>query len=163
MKDENKKTQKIEILEAKEYVAIENEVIIKPQKKNGDFFKKSPTKTNNLFVLGVIFLLIFSIVEFFLPFFVGIFVAWQAISIFFKEEKALGLLLLFIGTPVAIVISYYASAVFFYIISILILALMASFLFINFWVAIKRKEMELFFKKNWLNIVIFSLILWLFF
>lgn len=157
---------KIENLESKEYIALENEVIIDSQfKKNNSFSKKPLTKieTSSLFIFAAIFLFIFSVAEFFLPIFVGIFIAWQAILIFFKKEKALGLLLFFIGTPVAVVISYYISIAFFYLISIIILVLMILFLFFKFFKAIKTKKPELFFQKNWLNLIIFSLLLWLFF
>lgn len=141
---------------------------------------------------GVLYLLVF-LLRFVFVAIVGLYFIWLSLLLFSNGSIILGLLVLLIGTPLAIGI---ASYLFFFLFILTILALViwgishllghnSSFnsswdivwlvvkiivegifgftLVISFIEAFKQRDIKSFFKKSWLYILIFIILGWIFF
>lgn len=151
------------------------------------------TFTGGLYVGGGAFFIIFNIVAFAVPAVVGLSVIWLAIKLFLEGSIIWGLLVLLIGTPIAIGIAAYAAIFLFFIgiIALIIWGIISLFgfnvsfdsvwsmvwfgvkiLFLggiafvvgsSFVVAVKEKDLTSFFKEYWFLILFFFFLFWLFF
>jgi len=142
---------------------------------------------------GGAFLILFNIVQFAVPAVVGLSMIWWAITLFLEGSIIWGLLVLLIGTPIAIGIAFYAAIFLFFIgiiaaiiwgiinlfgfnvsfgsvwgsvwlvIKILVLGGMAFLGVSSFVQAVKENQIASFFKGNWFYILLFFFLFWLFF
>ena len=149
--------------------------------------------TGGLYIGGGAFLILFTIVQFVVPAVVGLSMIWWAITLFLEGSIIWGLLVLLIGTPIAIGIASYAAIFLFFIgiiaaiiwgiaslfgfnvsfgrvwsiiwlvIKILVLGGIAFVVGSSFVQAVKGKELVSFFKGNWFYILLFFFLFWLFF
>ena len=136
---------------------------------------------------------LFHLVQFVVTAVVGLSMIWWAITLFLEGSIIWGLLVLLIGTPIAIGIAFYAAVFLFFIgivaaiiwgiinlfgfnvsfggvwggiwlaIKILILGGIAFVGVSSFVQAVKENELVSFFKGNWFYILLFFFLLWLFF
>jgi len=150
-------------------------------------------RTGGLYVTGGAFLILFQIVQFAVPAVVGLSMIWWAITLFLEGSIIWGLLVLLIGTPIAIGIAFYAAIFLFFIgiiaaiiwgiinlfgfnvsfgsvwgsvwlvIKILVLGGMAFLGVSSFVQAVKENQIASFFKGNWFYILLFFFLFWLFF
>ena len=150
-------------------------------------------RSGGLVVGGGVFLILFQIVEFAVPAIVGLSMIWWAITLFIDGSIIWGLLVLLIGTPIAIGISSYVAIFLFFIgiIALLVWGIMALFgfdvSFISVWniiwlivkililggiafvlgasfvEGVREKAILSFFKGSWFLIILFFFLLWLFF
>lgn len=150
-------------------------------------------RTGGFYVGTGTFLILFNIVQFAVPAVVGLSMIWWAITLFFEGSIIWGLLVLLIGTPIAIGIAFYVAIFLFFIgiitvitwgilslfgvnisfesvwsivwlgIRILLLGGMAFIGVSSFVQAVKENELASFFKGNWFYILLFFFLFWLFF
>ena len=146
-----------------------------------------------LYVGGGALLILFNIVQFVVPAVVGLSMIWWAITLFLEGSIIWGLLVLLIGTPIAVGIAAWVSIFLFIIgiiaaiiwgiinlfgfnvsfggvwdsiwlaIKILILGGIAFVGVSSFVQAVKENELVSFFKGNWFYILLFFFLFWLFF
>lgn len=146
-----------------------------------------------LYVGGGILFILFNILQFLVSAIVGLLMIWWAIVEFLEGSIIVGLLVLLIGTPIAIGIAHWAFIFLFFlailsailwgianlfglsvsfgnawdivwlVIKILLLGGMAFLGISGFIGAIKEKRVAEFFKENWFYILLFFFLLWLFF
>lgn len=167
--------------------------IMEPSKKNifKRFFKG--VGIGSLVAGGGIFFILLSILQFAFTAIIGLGMIGWAINAFSKGSIIVGLLVLLIGTPLAIGFSHYAfffllilaifSAIIWgvarifgfgisfdsawglvwTIIKVLILGSMAFVGITGFVEAIREKRPLYFFKKYWLGILLFCFLFWIFF
>ena len=139
------------------------------------------------------FAILFNIVQFAVPAIVGLSMIWWAITLFMEGSIIWGILVLLIGTPIAIGIAAFSAMFLFFIgiivliawgiislfgfdvsfgsvwgmvwfgIKILVLGGIALVLGGSFVEAVKGNELKSFFKENWFLIILFPFLLWLFF
>lgn len=139
------------------------------------------------------FTILFSIVQFAIPAIAGLSMIWWAITLFLEGSILWGLLVLLIGTPIAIGIAAFAAIFLFFIgiialiiwgiislfgidvsfgsvwgmvwfgIKILVLGGIALIVGSSFVEAVKGNGLMSFFKGNWFWIILFLFLLWLFF
>jgi hypothetical protein len=186
--------------EETEYIENENEVspvvasdIVTIKKES--FLKKifRGVGTGGLVVGGGFLYISFTILQFLFVAFAGLSMIGLAISLFSEGSIILGLIALFIGTPIAIGLASYFF-IFFLVLSILTLIIwgiisifgfdvsfngvwdgiwlvikvlilggMVFFGISSFIEAVKNKNITSFFKENWFYILIFLFLFWLFF
>ncbi len=146
-----------------------------------------------LYVGGGALLILFNIVQFVVPAVVGLSMIWSAITLFLEGEIIWGLLVLLIGTPIAVGIAAWLAIFLFIIgiiaaiiwgiislfgidvsfgsvwgmvwfgIKILFLGGIAFIVGSSFVEAVKGNGLMSFFKGNWFWIILFFFFLWLFF
>ena len=152
--------------------------------------KLSPVLGHGLFMGGGC---LFQLVQFVVTAVAGLSMIWWAITLFLEGSILWGLLVLLIGTPIAIGIAAYAAIFLFFMviitlitwgiislfgidvsfssvwgmvwfgIKILVLGSIAFLVGSSFVVAVKENELKSFFKGNWFWIILFLFLLWLFF
>ncbi|MCK9582895.1 MAG: zinc ribbon domain-containing protein [Endomicrobiales bacterium] len=194
------------LLESEEYdndlddIKSENELIsgnefqaVAPKKEN--FLKKvfKGLGTGGLVLGGGFLYISFTILQFLFTAFAGLSMIGLAISLFSKGSIILGLVALFIGTPLAIILANYFfifllalsiitliifgiiylfgfnvsfSSVWggiWLVIKVLALGGMTFFVISSFVQAMKNKDIVSFFKKNWFYILLLFFIFWSFF
>jgi hypothetical protein len=167
---------------------------IAPFKKES-FFKKifKGVGVGGLVVGGGFFYVSLIILRFLFVAFAGLSMIGLAISLFSEGSIIWGLIVLFIGTPIAIGLASYCFIFFlilaifaliiwgiiyifgfnvsfvsvwdgiWLVVKILILGSMAFLMISSFIEAIKNKDIVSFFKENWFYILIFFFLFWLFF
>ncbi len=175
------------------YEAQEEE--IKKESKTKNVLKKfsKGLGLGGLYVGGGILFILFNILQFLVPAIVGLLMIWWAIVEFLEGSIIVGLLVLLIGTPIAIGIAHWVSIFLFFlailsaiiwgiaslfgfsisfgnawsivwlVIKILLLGGMAYLGISEFIEAIKEKRMLGFFKEYWWGILLFCFLFWLFF
>ena len=163
--------------------------------KKESFFKKifKGVGIGGLILSGGLLSILFYILQFLFVAFAGLSTIGWAISLFLKGSIILGLLVLFIATPIAIGLASYFFIFFFIltiialigwgivhlfgfnvsfgnvwgsiwlIMKVLILGVMVSIGIIGFIEAIKEKRILEFFKEYWWGILLFCFFFWLFF
>jgi hypothetical protein len=139
------------------------------------------------------FAILFSIVQFAIPAIAGLSMIWAAITLFLEGSIIWGLLVLLIGTPIAVGLAAWAAIFLFFIgiialiiwgiislfgfnvsfgsvwgmvwfgIKILVLGGIAFAVGSSFVQAVKEKELISFVKGNWFYVLLFIFLLWLFF
>lgn len=147
----------------------------------------------SLYLGGGVLFILFNILQFLVTAVAGLGMIWWAISEFLEGSIIIGLLILFIGTPLAIAIAHWAfifllvlailSAIIWgianlfglsisfgnawdivwFIIKILLLGFMAFIGISGFIEAIRKKQVVSFFKEIWFYILLFIFLFWLFF
>jgi len=163
--------------------------------KKESFLKKifKGVGTGGLVVGGGFLYISFTILQFLFVAFAGLSMIGLAISLFSEGSIIWGLVVLFIGTPIAIGLASYFFVFFLFLailaliiwgiiylfgfdvsfgsvwdgiwllIKVLILGGMAFFGISSFIQAVKNKNVLSFFKENWFYILIFLFLFWLFF
>lgn len=192
--NENEFDEKDDNLKETSVVGFDDEILTREVPKKS-IFKKifRGAGYGSLIVGGGILYILFNILQFVVPAIVGLSMIWWAIVEFLRGSIIVGLLVLLIGTPIAIGIANWVSIPLFFlailaviiwgiihlfgfsvsfgnvwdviwlVIKTLLLGGMA-FLGINEFIkAIKEKRIVNFFKKNWFYILLFFFLLWLFF
>lgn len=149
--------------------------------------------TGGFYVGSGAFLILFHIVQFAVAAVVGLSMIGWAITLFLEGSIIWGLLVLLIGTPIAVGIAFYAAIFLFFIgiivaiiwgiinlfgfnvsfgsvwsiiwlgIKILVLGGIAFVVGSSFVEAVKENKLKSFFKENWFYIPLFFFLFWLFF
>ncbi len=173
----------------------ENEPLAYYETPKESIFKKlfNGVSYGGLIAGGGILFLIFNVLHFLFTAIVGLLMIGWAISMFLEGSIIVGLLILFIATPIAIGIARHVFMLLFPLvilvliiwgiihlfgfnlsfgnvwdsiwlaIKILILGFMVYFGILGFIGAIREKKALGFFKKSWLGILLFCFLFWLFF
>ena len=168
---------------------------LEKESKNKNVFKKflKGLGLGGLYIGGGVFFVLFSILQFLVPAVAGLLMVWWAIAEFLKGSIIVGLLVLLIGTPVAIGIAHWAFIFLFFlaifsaivwgvanlfglsisfgnawdiiwlVIKTLFLGGMAFLGISGFIGAIKKKKVIEFFRGNWFYVLFFFFLFWLFF
>ena len=192
-KQNNKETEFTEETQIVEAEILEGEVVEvqKPQNIFVRFVKGFGT--GSLYAGGGVLFILFQIIQFAVPAIVGLSMILWAIFEFTEGSIIVGLLVLLIGTPIAIGIAHWAATFIFFlailaliiwgisnlfganlsfdsawdiawlIIKILVVGGIGYFLIMGFVDAIRTKTIKSFLSGNWFYIIGFCFLFWLFF
>lgn len=146
-----------------------------------------------LYIGSGVLLILYNIVEFLVPAVVGLSMIGWSINEFVGGSVLVGLLVLLIGTPIAIWIARWGAMYIFFlavitvviwgiaslfgatisffsvwdivslVFKILLIGYMAFWGIVMFVDAVKTRQIGVFFKENWFFILVFCLLFWLFF
>ena len=193
-KDYNEKSGYQDEVEEREDMPWKDELTTEPSGKE-NLLKRvlSGLGTGSLVVGGGIFLVILNILQFIFTAIIGLTMIWWAITEFFGGSIIVGLLVLLIGTPLAIALAHWAFFfllflgifvgilwgiaslfgfsvsfwniwdIIWLVIKILILGFIAYAGVFGFIEAIREKRISEFFKEYWWGILLFCFLFWLFF
>lgn len=168
--------------------------LVEPQKQQNIFVRfVKGMGTGGMYVGGGVLFILFQIVQFAIPAVVGLLMIWWAISSFMDGSILVGLLVLLIGTPIAIGLSHWLAIYVFFlailafiiwgisslfgvglsfdnawdigslIVKVVIVGGLGYFLVTMLVDAIRSKTVGNFLKETWFYILIFCLLFWWFF